>query len=96
MRSKHSVETASPDWRLRGYAETLIPLSAGTHAEPKLVDVPGYEIVNELGRGGMGVVYQARHVKSDRIVALKMVLSGEFASPDQMARFSHGSPRKRQ
>src|SRR5262245_14539443 len=50
--------------------------------------VPGYEIVAELGRGGMGVIYRAMQLSLRRPVALKLIRDGALAGPQDRARFS--------
>jgi serine/threonine protein kinase len=49
--------------------------------------VPGYEVLEELGRGGMGVVYRARQLNSEQVVALKLIRDGALAGPQERARF---------
>src|SRR5262249_58513709 len=46
-----------------------------------------YEVESVLGRGGMGVVYRARHLKLNRTVAVKTLLAGAYAGPTERARF---------
>ena len=60
------------------------PLLPGLEKQRKFGN---YEIMEELGRGGMGVVFKARHRTLDRVVALKIVARGEFASEAELSRF---------
>lgn len=56
-------------------------------AQTRLPAVKDFEILDTLGKGGMGVVYKARHTRLDRIVALKMIIHGGHASAESTARF---------
>jgi eukaryotic-like serine/threonine-protein kinase len=66
------------------------PAGAATPASPPPGELPhilGYEVQRVLGRGGMGVVYAARHLRLDRSVALKMLLAGPYAGLQELERF---------
>src|SRR5262245_40387294 len=77
--------------RVRAELDALFPLSAEpppqSRDEQPLPQVPGYEVEAVLGRGGMGVVFRAKHRRLNRLVALKMMLAGAYAGPREQDRF---------
>ncbi len=73
--------------RTSDVGETKAPLHPAGQPLGDASGVPGYEVLSVLGRGGMGVVYQARQADLGRIVALKMILAGGHAGSAERARF---------
>lgn len=68
-------------------ADQTIIHSTSSAVVPATKDFGDYELIEEIGRGGMGVVYRARQKSLDRIVAIKMTLRGDDASASDIARF---------
>ena len=69
-------------------ASTLNCLFDGaSQAEDKFPVFANYEVLEEIDRGGMGIVYKARQLRPDRLVAIKMMRKGRFASRDDVERF---------
>lgn len=56
-------------------------------SETDLPDIPGYELYEVLGHGGMGIVFRARHLRLDRQIALKMILPAVYPGPIEFKRF---------
>jgi serine/threonine-protein kinase len=76
-------------WRelAQGNAAQTVDMPSGVDETPHLSSFGAYEVIEELGRGAMGVVYKARHTGLNRLVAVKMILAGNHASVQQKTRF---------
>jgi serine/threonine-protein kinase len=80
--------------RVQAELDALFPVAPEPTGPPAplqevttLPRIPGYEVEAVLGRGGMGVVFRARHLRLNRVVALKMALADAYAGPQERERF---------
>jgi WD40 repeat protein/serine/threonine protein kinase len=82
------VEAVAPE-RIAPEETLTRPLRGQKNVVPaaNLPLIPGYELIDILGRGGMGIVYKARQVGLKRLVAVKMTLAGPHTTPEELARF---------
>ena len=90
-----SLKRRDTDQSIEGFFDRLKSVDSSTFGQPifsaatktEPVAISGYEILEELGRGATGVVYRARHLKLNRLVALKVILSGPHLSEEVRKRF---------
>jgi predicted Ser/Thr protein kinase len=85
--ARYSGSPSLLDGRDGSGASTLVGRRASPSPPGATPQVPGYEVLRELGRGGMGVVFEARQVRLKRPCVLKMILAGDLAGPVTRARF---------
>ena len=88
LRGLDSLADLLSDLTIDGQSAHQDSDSADSGPQPQSVGTFGpYRIIGEIGRGGMGVVYRARHDGLGRDVALKLLTAGAYASPEQRRRF---------
>ncbi|WP_152053682.1 serine/threonine-protein kinase [Tautonia marina] len=85
LRRERGEKPVEADYRSRFPAEASLVAEAFCVTQP--MSIAGYELLDELGRGGMGVIYRARQKGLNRLVALKVMRVGRLATDDEARRF---------
>ena len=85
--ARRSLEDYRNEFPELEHTGLVLPRESSPAPPPAPATIPGYEDIEEIGRGGMGVVCKARQVGLNRIVALKMILGGAQADAEERARF---------
>ena len=81
------LEPLPPDEPINPRATVNLVLAEETDGVLPFTEIGNYELIKEVGRGGMGVIYEARQRNLDRIVALKLIRAGALARTEGVARF---------
>ncbi len=90
MADDKKIDVPTPAADTSATAESLADSSSHAYSpstDVSLFTLPGYEILDKLGQGGMGVVYRVRHLQLDRFAAVKLIPNADQAGPDTRARF---------
>ncbi len=88
LASEFGLGDSSTSWRKASTpTELQLPWAGASKIPDVLKQIGDFEIIRELGRGGMGIVYEAREPVLNRTVALKMILRGDLATQEDFDRF---------
>jgi formylglycine-generating enzyme required for sulfatase activity/tRNA A-37 threonylcarbamoyl transferase component Bud32 len=85
LTASHGTDPDGPTADPRSWSVSAVGVAVASPGT--LPDIPGYAVEAEIARGGMGVVYRARHLRLNRPAAIKMIIGGRYHDPTARVRF---------